>query len=240
MPDLSTFLSSAVEKLLFRPVTVSDSEILGGRFRLARMQGEGLKGVKWTPGQAVQFYLGNLTKRAYTPMDVDADAGSALFLFYLHGGGPGSRWAETLEAGDVCQVMRPKNSLDFKSIDGAAIFFGDDTSLAAAQALQGCLDKAEGRWSVLEMVSKDAAQVVVDRLALDRLTVIQKKEDDSHLDTVLTKLAEHAAALRSPQWVFTGRAQSIQRLQKSLKAQGTEFSRSKVRAYWSPGKTGMD
>ena len=64
---------------------VTESEVIGSRFRLIRMQGEKFKGVRWTPGQAVQIYLGNLTKRAYTPMDLDPEAGSARFLFYLHG-----------------------------------------------------------------------------------------------------------------------------------------------------------
>jgi ferric-chelate reductase (NADPH) len=151
MPALSSLLSSTVERLLFRPVTVVESELLGGRFRWVRLQGEGLKGIKWTPGQSLGFYVGHLTKRAYTPMDVDAEAGSACFLFHLHGGGPGSEWASSLEAGDLCQVMRPKDSLDFKSIEGDAIFFGDDTSLAAAQVLQGCSKTVLSRRYVLEV-----------------------------------------------------------------------------------------
>jgi ferric-chelate reductase (NADPH) len=240
MPALSSFLSNAIEKLLFRPVKVVECELLGGQFRLVRLQGEGFKGIKWIPGQAVQFFLGNLTKRAYTPMDVNADAGSALFLFHLHGSGPGSSWAAALRAGDLCQVMRPKDSLDFTNIYQDTIFFGDDTSLAAAQALQGCHRKALGRRSVLEVDSKDAAHSVVSRLALDGLTLIQKEKDDAHLDKVLAKLVEHEQAFRSPQWVFTGQALSIQTVRKKLKAKGIEPARSKVRAYWSPGKTGMD
>jgi ferric-chelate reductase (NADPH) len=241
MSALSSFLSSTVEKLLFRPGTVLDSEIVGGQFRLVRVQGEVFQGVSWTPGQAVQFYLGNFVKRAYTPMDVDANAGSARFLFHLHGGGPGSNWAESLEPGDICQVMRPKDSLDLKSIEENAIFFGDDTSLAAAQALQGCSESAAGRRYVLEVCSMDAAQKVASRLALDPLILVQKKEDDSHLGAVLEKLlVEDIIDSQSPQWIFTGQARSIQMLQKSLKAKGIALGRSQVRAYWSPGKTGME
>jgi ferric-chelate reductase (NADPH) len=240
MPALSTILSNTVEKLLFRPVIVVDSETLGGQFKLVRMQGEGLRGVKWTPGQAVQFFLGNMTKRAYTPMDVDAAAGSASFLFHLHGGGPGSSWAAALQPGDRCQVMRPKDSLDFTTIHQNTLFFGDDTSLAAAQALQGCHNKAFGLRSILEVVSTDAAQTVANTLALDGLTLIQKKPDDSHLHEVVAKLTEQAAAFQSPHWIFTGHARSIQTLRRTLKARGIELAKSKVRAYWSPGKTGMD
>jgi NADPH-dependent ferric siderophore reductase len=240
MPGLSSFLSNTIEKLLFHPVTVIQTEGFGGHFQLVRMQGEGFSGVSWTPGQAVQFFLGNLTRRAYTPMNVDAVAGAASFLFHLHGGGPGSGWAAALKPGDRRQVMRPKDSLDFSTIQTDAIFFGDDTSLAAAQALQGCHPKTLGRWSVLEVVSADAAQAVAQKLALDRLALIQKEPNDAHLNKIVAKLAEHSAALQSPQWVFTGQARSIQTLRKNLKARGIELARSKVRPYWASGKTGMD
>jgi NADPH-dependent ferric siderophore reductase len=91
MPTLSNLLSSAVEKLLFHPVTVTHAETIGGRFRRVRLQGEVFKGVKWVPGQAVQFYLGNLTKRTYTPIEMGPDAGSAEFCSICMGEGPGRR-----------------------------------------------------------------------------------------------------------------------------------------------------
>ena len=64
MSTLSGILSNFVERLLFRPVTVISVESVGERFRLLRMQGEGFKNAKWKPGQTVQIFLGNLTKRA--------------------------------------------------------------------------------------------------------------------------------------------------------------------------------
>jgi NADPH-dependent ferric siderophore reductase len=240
MPTLSAYLSSTVEKLLFRPMRVLESEIVGGQFRLVRVQGEAFEGVAWTPGQAVQFYVGSFTKRSYTPMDVDADAGSARFLFHLHGGGPAAKWAETLQVGDTCQVMRPKDSLDFKSIQGDAIFFGDDTSFAAAHALQSCSQNGTGQSYFIEVCDLDAAKAVASRLELEKAILIQQTSDDAHLAAVLERLAEGAAELQLPQWVFTGKARSIQTLQKSLKTKGIALGRSQVRAYWSPGKTGME
>jgi NADPH-dependent ferric siderophore reductase len=240
MPPLSAFLSNAVEKLLFRPVSVLESQIIGGRFQLVRVQGETLKGVRWTPGQAMQFYLGDLTKRAYTPIDMDATAGSARFLFYLHGGGPGSAWASMLKTGDMCHVMRPKESLDFTSVRGDAVFFGDETSFAAAQALQGCSGDDLRRRYVFEVTSKDASEKVAAKLGLDRAALIEREEDGSHLAAVAATLASYAASMRVPQWVFTGQARSIQALRGTLRAEGIELAHSKVRAYWSPGKKGMD
>jgi len=52
MPTLSRILSSAVEKLMFHPVTITGVEAVGESFRLLSMQGVGFQGVKWIPGVA--------------------------------------------------------------------------------------------------------------------------------------------------------------------------------------------
>ncbi len=180
MSTLSNVLSSAVEKLLFHPVTITHAETIGERFRRVRLHGAVFRGVKWVPGQAVQFYLGNLTKRAYTPMGMDPVAGSAEFLFFIHGGGPGSVWAGRLKTGDSGNVMRPKDSLDFTNIEGQEIFFGDQTSMAAAYALRSC-KRADARHQyVFEITSAAEAKSVVDRLGLEDVTLCQRTRDGEH------------------------------------------------------------
>jgi NADPH-dependent ferric siderophore reductase len=240
MPTLSRILSSAVEKLMFHPVTITGVEAVGESFRLLTMEGVGFQGVKWIPGQTVQIFLGNLTKRAYTPMRIDPDAGSACFLFYLHGNGPGSTWAASAKAGDICQVMRPKDSIDFASLTGAALFFGDETSLAAAQALHGCQRQTAPTRYVFEVHSPAQAEVILRKFGVSQALLVQKRGDGSHLADVISQLAEQSARMQSPQWVFTGQARSIQSVQKGLKQAGISLFGSKVKAYWSPGKTGLD
>ncbi len=240
MPTFTGVLSNAVEKLLFHPMTVTSTERIEDRFCVAHIQGKSLLGVKQVSGQAVQFFLGNLTKRAYTPMNLDPATGSASFLFYLHGGGPGSAWAAKVKAGDTCQVMRPKDSLDFTNFSRPALFFGDETSFAAAQALHACgRDPVNNRY-VLEVNSPAQAEIMLARLGVGNTILVQKAEDGSHLAAVASALMHHASAMHAPQWIFTGQARSIQKLQGSLKMAGVQISKSKVRAYWSPGKTGMD
>jgi NADPH-dependent ferric siderophore reductase len=246
MSTLSGLVSSAVGKVLFHPATITHAETIGGRFRRVRLQSEVFKGVKWVPGQAVQFYLGNLTKRAYTPMRMAPDAGSAEFLFFMHGGGPGSAWAGSLKTGDGCKVMRPKDSLDFTNFEGRAIFFGDETSMAAAYALESCRRGDARHRYVLEVSSAAEAKSVAEGLGLEGVTLCEKKGEGEHLEGVVRELAEggggefEGRASESSQWIFTGQARSIQRVQKGLKGLGVEMRRSKVRAYWSQGKTGMD
>lgn len=240
MQTLSRILSSAVEKLLFHPASITGVEAVGESFRLITMQGVGFQSVKWIPGQTVQIFLGNLTKRAHTPMSLDADTGSACFLFYSHGKGPGSGRAASARAGNICPVMRPKDSIDFTNFTEPALFFGDETSLASAQALHLCRRQTDVARFVFEVNTPAQAKVVLLKLGVSQAYLVQKREDGSHLAGVVLLMAEQAARMQSPQWVFTGQARSIQSVQKGLKQAGISLFGSKVKAYWSPGKTGLD
>jgi ferric-chelate reductase (NADPH) len=71
-------------------------------------------------------------------------------------------------------------------------------------------------------------------------SLVQKREDASHIAEVISQMAEQAARIQSPQWIFTGQARSIQRIQNGLKEAGISLLGSKVKAYRSPGKTGFD
>jgi ferric-chelate reductase (NADPH) len=240
MPKLSRVLSSAVEKLLFHPMIITGAERIAESYSMLSVQGEFLLETKWIPGQAIEVYLGSLTKRAYTPMKLDPKTGSASFLIYLHGGGPGSAWAANVKAGDTCHALRPKNSLDFTTLSGPALFFGDETSIAAARALRHCRENSANDRYVLEVSSPPQAEIVLKELGVGNTSLVQRTEDGSHLVEALSILANHAATTPSPQWILTGQARSIQRMQRGLKDAHLNISPSKVKAYWSPGKTGMD
>jgi NADPH-dependent ferric siderophore reductase len=173
-------------------------------------------------------------------MSLDSDAGSADFLVYLHGKGPGSEWAASSRAGDVCQVMRPKDSIDFTSFTQPALFFGDETSLAAAQALSRCQGQAAATRYVFEVNSSTQAEVILQKIGVSQASLVQRREDGSHLADVISQMAQQAVRMQSPQWIFTGQARSIQSVKKGLKQAGVPLSGSKVKAYWCPGKTGLD
>ena len=136
--------------------------------------------------------------------------------------------------------MRPKDSLDFTAFKESVLFFGDESSLAAAQALHRYRKNTLRTRLILEVTSPQEVEMVTAKLALENVALFEKKHDGSHLEKIVTRLVEDASTLGSPQWVFTGQAQSIQSIRKLLSAAGIESSNSKVKAYWSPGKTGMD
>jgi hypothetical protein len=57
---------------------------------------------------------------------------------------------------------------------------------------------------------------------------------------VETALARYAGADSYRQYVLSGQASTIQRLQRGLKAAGAKPSQMLVKAYWAPGKIAMD
>ena len=135
MLPVPEFLTNTLEKIFFKSAMVSRTENLSGHFRLIELAGENLRGEILTPGQKVQFHLGSLVTRTYTPIAWNPIDGTAQFLMFLHGNGPGSEWAASLKNGDPCQFIGPRSSLNFAEIKGSSVFFGDETSIGAAQAL---------------------------------------------------------------------------------------------------------
>ena len=90
------------------------------------------------------------------------------------------------------------------------------------------------------MNSPAQAEVILRKFGVSQASLVQRREDGSHLADVISQMAEQALRMQSPLWVFTGQARSIQSVQKGLKQVGVPLSGSKVKAYWSSGKTGLD
>ena len=240
MSPVPQFLTNTLEKVFFRPAVVSEVNALSGHFREVEFSGESLKGEKWVPGQKVQFHLGNLMTRTYTPISWNAVDGSVRFILFLHENGPGSTWAASLKKGDQCQFMGPRSSLNLAGIKNPSVFFGDETSIGAAQALQGCGHEHGKHQYVLEVSSLIESQVVLESIGLTDVKLVQRTAGNAHLDEVEQVLLSVASRLSLPQWVFTGKAQSIQTLRKLLNARRVLFQKLQVKAYWAEGKTGLD
>lgn len=228
-------VARALLRWMTRPMRVSAVEPISPRFRLIDLEGDGLKSVAWLPGQKVQMAIGaRLSSRTYTPRSWDADAGRTQLLAFLHGDGPGSRWASNLLEGDDCQFFGPRRSLDVSGADGPVVLSGDETSFGLAAALQGGPAAAE---LVFEVSDAAESRAVLTALGLGRATVIKRRDNDAHLAAIGADLSRHVA--RGARFVLTGKAQSVQTVSQALKS-GMGSSSVKSKAYWSPGRTGLD
>jgi ferric-chelate reductase (NADPH) len=221
-----------------RPARVATVETLSLHFRLVDLEGEALRNVNWTPGQKVQVAMGSgMSARTYTPMSWDADSGRTRMLTFAHGDGPGSRWSSALREGDTCQFFGPRRSLDLSGLEAPVVVFGDETSFGLAVALRDS-PHAGGAMHVFEASDVAESRQVAQAIGLGQATLIERIADDAHLAAVEAEVLRLAAS--GAHFVLTGKASSIQRVSCALKAAGVVSSRVKTKAYWAPGKVGLD
>lgn len=224
---------------LTHSTTVIKVEALSQHFRLITVAGQALQGIDWTPGQKIQIFTGGLAKpRTYTPIDWDKAAGVTRLLAWSHGQGPGSRWADTVAVGDSCPLVGPRQSLDLGGPWNGVVLFGDETSLGLGAAMTRATTHDESPKLLFEVTSMAECRPAAAALGLGHATLVERKADESHLADLETQLLSLVRAGMC--FVLTGKAGSIQRLSRALKAAGVSTSQLRVKAYWAPGKTGLD
>ncbi|WP_407184108.1 siderophore-interacting protein [Bradyrhizobium centrosematis] len=221
-----------------RPARVAAIESLSPRFRLIELEGDALKDIAWAAGQKIQIAMGTgLSARTYTPMSWDSGRGRTRLLAFMHGDGPGSRWADNLREGGACRLFGPRRSLDLAGLAAPVVLFGDETSFGLAAALRGTM-QAGGSLHMFEATDVAAARQVLDAMSLGESRLVARSSGEDHLAKVEAEMLRLAA--NRAQFVLTGKASSIQHVSRALKAAGVAPARIKAKAYWAPGKTGLD
>jgi NADPH-dependent ferric siderophore reductase len=219
-----------------RPAAVIANEELADRFRLITVEGPALAGVAWVPGQKVQVAMGaGLATRTYTPIEWNVSAGRTCLLGYAHGEGPGSNWVRDARPGDPCDLFGPRASLDATRLPGPLAVFGDETAIGLAYALA---HRGQPVAAHFEVDDAAVGRQVAGQLGLGGATFHARSAGDGHLAELETALAARIAAGAS--FVLAGKAGTIQRLRQLLKLHGVPASRVIAKAYWAPGKTGLD
>lgn len=223
---------------LMRPAHVTRVQAVSPHFRILDLEGNALRGIAWSAGQKIQVAIGSgLSARTFTPMSWDGVHGRTRLLVFAHGDGPGSLWASGVREGDICQFFGPRRSLDLSELAPPVVLFGDETSFGLAVALR---ENREGTSAtcVFETSDVQEARPVLEAMGLSESILIARAAGDSHLATVEAKMLHLAAS--GAHVILTGKASSIQRLSKALKADGVVSSRIKSKAYWALGKAGLD
>lgn len=238
VPRASGRFSRALIRLIMKRATVTANEILADRFRLITLEGPGLVDVAWTPGQKIQIAMGSaFVARTYTPILWNAATGRTCILGYAHGAGPGSDWLRTAVPGSACDIFGPRASLDIGRPAGPLAIFGDETSLGLAHALAQSvgMEVVNGFFEVGDV---EASRSVAVQLDLQNCAVVGREAEDGHLSQFESKLPALSDA--GATFVLTGKAGSIQRVRRALKALKMPPQRIRTKAYWTPGKTGFD
>ncbi|MCF8469573.1 MAG: siderophore-interacting protein [Parvibaculum sp.] len=232
-------VEASLLKWLTRPAHVSDVREINARFRIFELEGESLRDAAWMPGQKAQMQLGGFVSRTYTPMGWDNAKGTTRFLAYLHGDAPASRWAAALKPGDLCLMFGPHRSLDVGEAGRPLILFGDETSFGLAASMAATKRGAAGCSFLFEVTSEEESRQALDALGI-AATLVERRAGDTHLDALAASLERMIETDASTHFALTGKAPSIQRLSRGLKQRGITSAQIKAKAYWAPGKTGLD
>lgn len=237
-PSLGGQLSEAVRRLIMKPAAVASVDAIGNAFRLVTLQGDALRDVDWLPGQKVQIATGRAFEtRTYTPIDWDAALGRFRFLGYVPGNGPGSWWLVSARPGVSCEVFGPRGSIDSRDLGEPVALFGDETSLGLAIALLK-FHAVRPLTSHFEVLDLGAVGEVVAHIGLSGARLHARQVDGSLPGSMVSALSTLIAEGYS--FVLTGRAEMIQHVRQALRSQRVSASRIKSKAYWAPGKKGLD
>jgi len=216
--------------------TVVQIQSLAEGFRLITLQFDNPKLRSWTAGDKVQIVMGKgLSARTYTPFNWDARERRFDILVYLHdSGGPGSDWAHSVRSGEQYSLLGPRKSLAAPKTEGPVMLIGDEScfGLAAAfkdQQLLRCL---------FEVDDLNRAQQVLAQLGLASATLVQRAVGDTHWE----QMGQQMPGLDQTEshYMLAGKASSIQRARRWLKNHGVSNQRMHAKAYWAPGKKGLD
>jgi len=237
MASLKSFLTDAVGKLVFRECTLTAATSLAPHFRRLELRGEHLRGPAYHAGDKLQVLVPGVGPRTYTPFAHDPERGLVSIVVYHHGDEPGAQWGHRIAVGDALRVFGPRGSLPLAALAPAVVVFGDETSFGLARALHELRGPA-GLQCVFEVHDLDEPSRVLTSLELGDAELVPCTDD------ILPELDRRlrAALARNPgaDLVLTGNARRIQALRAALKAAPAVHARQKVKAYWSPGKRGLD
>jgi len=184
--------------------------------------------------------LGGWVYRTYTPLSWNSIAGSTELLLYLHGEGPGATWTRSIAVGDTCALLGPRTSLDLTALARPALVFGDETSLGLVHALRFTPRKLDDVVVVLEVESRAASEEVLENIGVRNVELVERRPNDSHLGEVEQVVVHHLRSQQAQGCVLSGKSTSIQTMNKCVRKHGLSSRQIHTKAYWAPGRQGLD
>ncbi|PCC75213.1 NADPH-dependent ferric siderophore reductase, contains FAD-binding and SIP domains [Nannocystis exedens] len=233
MPEIPAFLAARAEAWFGRACTVLETETLAPRLRRVRFGGAPLKRCGWRPGHEVEVRVGAREFRHYTPMRWDDARGEVDILFYLHGRGPGSAWAEALREGDATHLMGPGGRLRLDADAAHHVFLGDETTAGLFAALARAVPPSAGLTGAVEGEGLPPDLFTAMGLPLDVLSRGPTRGAAllAWLDRVVTVDSVYYLA---------GHAESVVALRRALQRQWSiPARRIRTKAYWSDNRRGL-
>jgi NADPH-dependent ferric siderophore reductase len=180
------------------------------------------------PGAKVQLLLPSDDVRTYTP--IAGEDGALVLLAWRHAGGPGARWISQVEVGSELPFAGPQRSLDLPQ--GDIVIVGDETSVGVAASYAA--DRAGQVHAILQGGSPDELRAAAESVGLQPTHVAARGDTNGVVDAIV---AAHARAPHATVGL-TGGSELIVAVRDALRSRG--IHNIKTKAYWIPGRTGLD
>lgn len=182
---------------------------------------------EFEPGSKVQLLLPSNDMRTYSPI---AELRGMMLLAWTRAGGPGSEWAAQAKVGETLPFVGPQKSLD--ADEGPVIIVGDETSLAIASAF--ALERPLQAYAVIMSDAPSDVRAAAASIGLYGLDVVPGND----LAQMIVAIQRRIVALPGASILLTGGAGLVIPTREALRKAGVESIKTK--AYWVPGKTGID
>ncbi|MFC6080073.1 siderophore-interacting protein [Sphaerisporangium aureirubrum] len=231
-------LAGAVEEC--EPVTPS--------MRRVRISGTGLRDLDWVPGQHVRLKVGDLLSpqvwlsgfrdvlRTYSIWHYDRGGILDLCVLDHPGAGPGALWARGAVPGTKVLLTRPDGRLVVRRESPYHLFAGDETALAAFDAMLRAVPAGEPVYGAVTVPAAD------HRLPLARLADLTWVYGDGGASEALVGAVRELSLPAGPGTAYVaGEARACQAVLRHLvRERGWPRAAVRVKAFWAPGKRGMD
>jgi NADPH-dependent ferric siderophore reductase len=208
---------------------VSEIDDVTPRMRRIRISGEPLRDLAYRPGQHVRVRVGELgikgfrdALRTYSVWDHDPDGRLDLCVLDHPASGPGARWAREVHIGQKVALTKPEGRLVLRQDAPYHLFVGDETAAVAFGAMLRALPVSA---KVLGVLEGD------NHLPLARdLTWVGRGDLVQSLDLP----AEPGVAY------IAGEARACQAVRRHFLERNWPRKAIIVKAFWAPGKRGLD
>lgn len=181
------------------------------------------------PGTKLQLLLPSDDVRTYSPI-ASPEQGEIVLLGWKHAGGPGARWVSEVAVGSELHFAGPQRSLALPK--GPVVIVGDETSVGVAASY--AFERPGQVHAIFQGRTPDALRAAADSVGLRPVHVAASGDTQGLVDAIA---AVHASAPEATIGL-TGGSELVVAVRDALRTRG--IRNIKTKAYWIPGKTGLD
>jgi NADPH-dependent ferric siderophore reductase len=165
------------------------------------------------------------------------EKGIVELIIHLHSDAPGSRYMNNLSAGDELKLLKPRGKKVYSDDVKPYFFFGDETTLALACALNEKLKKNTRLlqfYFELDAENKNIPGI----LGLDNYNVFSKNKTFANDGFIKELTLAQTPCSKGATYILAGNATSVQTIRRALKHLSVPGNII-AQAYWAAGKTGL-